>query len=174
MYTWNDTFVGKWKYILIFKFSAHDMELKPMLVICLGRWLVPKAKTEKVLCTEGEVCSRGFLVFLHMVVKWAGVYFLIPLSKSSFLQKKKKKILQGLIIWLTAQTYHWILGDIMKRPSFCSKQIATAVMIIVIIMSIINRWQCILLALGAWAIWQTACCTLSHNNDIHCQPRKFT
>jgi len=61
--------VGKWKYILILKFSVHDTALEPVLRYCLGRLLVPKAKTETVLCTEGEVCSRNFLVFLHIAVK---------------------------------------------------------------------------------------------------------
>lgn len=79
----------KWKYILIFKFSVHDTELEPVLGYCPGRQLVPKAKTKTVLCTEGEVCSRGFLAFLHIVVEGAGVCCLIPLSKSSFLQKKE-------------------------------------------------------------------------------------
>lgn len=154
-------------YIHYINISMLDTELEVMLGYFLVRQC-PKQGPEQSFVQK--VCSsRGFL---NIVVKQAGECCLIPLK--ALILQEKKKILQGPIIWLATQGWHWILGDIMKRPSFCSKQIGTAVMIIAIIMSIINKWQCILLALGDWASWQAACCTLSHNNDIHCQPRKFT
>lgn len=158
------------KILLIFIISI-SVHLIVSWNLCLDISLEDSAqsKDQKSLLYRRFVAEVSWTLLLKK--QQSAAWYLL---KPSFCRNKKKKILQGPIIWLATQGWHWILGDIMKRPSFCSKQIGTAVMIIVIIMSIINKWQCILLALGAWVIWQAACCTLSHNNDIHCQPRKFT